>query len=81
MKQKDKNNIQIEEKPLNVESRYYLKQSLRSSQIPKAIQAEIDCFGSIQNMSGDDNCGIYSVMEGLYQNSIEFNEDVDIFRR
>ena len=32
-------------------------------------------------MSGDDNCGIYSVMEGLYQNSIEFNEDVDIFRR
>ena len=31
-------------------------------------------------MSGDGNCGIYSIMEGLYHNNIEFNEDVDIFR-
>ena len=32
-------------------------------------------------MSGDGNCGIYSIMEGLYHNGIDFNEDVDIFRK
>ena len=81
---------EIEEKPIvikeelylnNTKHRYYLQQSLRSSLIPKTPRAEIEKFASIQNVSDDGNCGIYSIMEGLYHNSIDFNEDVDMFRK
>ena len=54
---------------------------MRSSLIPKTPRAEIEQFASIQNVSGDGNCGIYSIMEGLHHNGIDFNEDVDMFRK
>ena len=65
----------------NTKSRYYLKQSLRSSLIPEAPREEIEKFASIQNVYGDGNCGMYSIMEGLYHNGIEYSEDIDIFRK
>ena len=78
----DVNEIKIEDiKLCNTKNRYYLKQSLRSSQIPKEHKRMIELFAAIQNVSGDGNCGIYSIMEGLYHNDIDFNTDVDCFRR
>ena len=41
----------------------------------------MELFASIQNVNGDGNCGFYSIMEGLHHNGIDFNEDVDKFRR
>ena len=62
-------------------TRYYLKPSLRSSNIPKEVELMIDHFGTIQNVNDDGNYGIYIITEGIYYNSIQSNKNVDIFRK
>ena len=47
----------------NTNNRYYLQQSLRSSQIPKEQIRRVELFATIQNVSGDGNCGIYSMRD------------------
>ena len=81
-KEQDKTVIKIEDENLcNTKSCYYIHKSLRSSNIIKTLNTQIETFSYTKNVSGDGNCGMYSIMEGFYHNGIEFNENVDIFRR
>lgn len=80
--EQDKRVIEFEDDILcDIISRYYLQKLLRSSNIPETVKPIIHQFYIIQNVSGDGNCSMYNIMNGLYHNGIEFNEDVNIFRR
>lgn len=59
--------------------RYYLRRSSRAS-LDTYTWSNIEKYSVIQNVAGDGNCGIYSVMEGLCQVTIECTMDVNAFR-
>ena len=49
--------------------------------LPEVISKKLQCFGMVQNVKGDSNCGIYAAIEGLLDCFILTTTDVSIFRR
>ena len=63
-------------------NKYWRVQTRRSrGGLPDAIWKKLQCFGVIQNVTGDGNCGIYAAIEGLLDCRMSITTDVHIFRR
>ena len=77
-------NDEISVKTENIEEiENYWQVSIRRSRggLTKSVFDKLSEFGVIQNVRGDGNCGIYSIMEGLLNCLIPVVTDVIAFRK